>query len=84
VRLEGLGQLKNPMTSLGIEPSTFRLLAQCLNQLRYQTIKEKKFQDVGIKQEYYYRLNTYIHIHMQVYMSGILSPVLKAVKRRSR
>jgi hypothetical protein len=29
VRLEGLGQLKNPVTSPGFEP------AQCLNQLRY-------------------------------------------------
>jgi hypothetical protein len=36
VRLEGLGQLKNPMTSLEIEPMTFRLVAQCLNQLRYR------------------------------------------------
>jgi hypothetical protein len=27
VRLEGLGQLKNPMTSSGIEPATFRLVA---------------------------------------------------------
>jgi hypothetical protein len=27
VRLEGLGQLKNPRTSLGIEPATFRLVA---------------------------------------------------------
>jgi hypothetical protein len=26
VRLEGLGQLKNPVASLGIEPATFRLL----------------------------------------------------------
>jgi hypothetical protein len=26
VRLEGLGQLKNPMTSSGIEPATFRLV----------------------------------------------------------
>jgi hypothetical protein len=34
VRLEGLGQLKNPMTS-GTEPATFRLVAQCLNQVRY-------------------------------------------------
>jgi hypothetical protein len=31
VRLEGLGQLKNPMIS-GIELSTFRLVAQSLNQ----------------------------------------------------
>jgi hypothetical protein len=27
VRLQGLGQLKNPMTSSGIEPTTFRLVA---------------------------------------------------------
>jgi hypothetical protein len=35
VRLEGLGQLKNPMTSSGIKPATFRLVA-CLNQLCYR------------------------------------------------
>jgi hypothetical protein len=34
VRLEVLGQLKNPMTSSGSEPATSRLVAQCLNQLR--------------------------------------------------
>jgi hypothetical protein len=27
VRLEGLGQLKNPMTSSGIEPASFQLVA---------------------------------------------------------
>jgi hypothetical protein len=36
VRLEGLGQLKNPMTSSKIEPATFRLVALCLNQLHYR------------------------------------------------
>jgi hypothetical protein len=35
VRLEGLDQVKNPMTSSGIEPATFQLVAWCLNQLRY-------------------------------------------------
>jgi hypothetical protein len=36
VRLEGLSQLKNPMTSSGIEPATIRLVAYRLNQLRYR------------------------------------------------
>jgi hypothetical protein len=36
VRLEGSGKFKNPMTSSGIEPETFRLVAQRLNQLRYR------------------------------------------------
>jgi hypothetical protein len=38
VRLEGLGQLKNAMTSSGIEPATFRLVALCINQLRYRVL----------------------------------------------
>jgi hypothetical protein len=36
VRLEVLGKLKSPVTSLGMEPATFRLVAQCLNQPRYR------------------------------------------------
>jgi hypothetical protein len=36
VRLEGLGQLKIPMTSSGLEPAAFRFVAQCLNQVRYR------------------------------------------------
>jgi hypothetical protein len=36
VWLEGLGQLKNPITSLGTEPVTLQLVAQCLNQLCYR------------------------------------------------
>jgi hypothetical protein len=33
VRLEGFGKLKKKSTSLGNDPATFRLVAQCLNQL---------------------------------------------------
>jgi hypothetical protein len=35
VQLEGLGQLKYPMT-LGTKPATFRFVAQHPNQLRYR------------------------------------------------
>jgi hypothetical protein len=35
VRLEGLGKLEKS-TSSGLDPATFRLVAECLNQLRYR------------------------------------------------
>jgi hypothetical protein len=39
MRLEGLGQLKNPLTS-GIERTTFVLVAQCLNVFRNSVLNE--------------------------------------------
>jgi hypothetical protein len=38
VRLVGLRQLKNPMTSTRLEPATLRLVAYCLNLLRYREL----------------------------------------------
>ena len=36
VRPKGLGQWKIPVTPTGIETATFRLVTQCLNQLRHR------------------------------------------------
>jgi hypothetical protein len=39
--MEGLDQLINPMTSSGIEPATYRFVAQHFNQVRYRVRHRK-------------------------------------------
>jgi hypothetical protein len=48
VRPEGL---RNSMTPSGVEPATFRLVAQCLNQLRYRVPHRNEYQEyfLGVK-----------------------------------
>jgi hypothetical protein len=70
VWLEGLGQLKNPMTSSGIETATFRIVAYCLNQLRYRirnknaslsvTFSDRQLIHKTIRTNLSYQYGTYI------------------------
>jgi hypothetical protein len=56
--MEELGKLKNTVTSSGIEPVTFRLVTQCLNQrapsrtvgeMKYDMNKELERSDRGLR-----------------------------------
>jgi hypothetical protein len=62
VQLEGFGKLKKS-TSSGLEPATFQLVVQCLNQLRYcVAVTSKKFGDKILKQQ----KNVYYKYHLAV------------------
>ena len=53
---QGIRQWKIPVTPSGIEPSTFRLVAQCLNQLRH-CMPHRKNGDYLILNKWYIQLS---------------------------
>jgi hypothetical protein len=71
VQLEGLGKLKKS-TSSGLEPSTFRLVEQCLNQLRYRIPPKNDVPYKIILSTPLFRLGSYIRLNTLFANSGKL------------
>jgi len=75
VRPEGLWQWKVPMTS-GTEPATYRLVAQCLHQLRYRVPRRKWY---GV-----YNVGITFKVISYVYVSWKISSIVKNFQERNK
>jgi hypothetical protein len=81
LRLEWLGQFKNPIT-MEIEPATFRLVAQYLNQVRYRVSPLTKLSMFFLESwtHFHFRSSEKWYVHLNMLYKVFLLLFMKSVK----